>query len=68
MNKNSMADTLFMFVASRGSTWVATVRVSTGFQPNKMLHSTWEGGSGVRLYVCVRTGMEEAGQEVRLKA
>lgn len=44
MNKNSFADTLFMFVASRGSTWVATVRVSTGFQPNKMLHSTWEGG------------------------
>lgn len=47
---------------------MATVRVSTGFQPNKMLHSMWEGGSGVRLYVCVRTGMEEAGQEVRLKA
>lgn len=51
------------FIASGGSTWVATVRVSAGFQPNKMLLSMWEGRrSGVCL--CAWTQRKRLGREV----
>lgn len=42
-------------VASGCSTWVATVRVSAGFHPNKMLPSLCTGGKRVCVWVCVRT-------------